>query len=118
MRLFCDQNIPLETIAFLRSLGHDVLSTRDAGMSRAADEEILQHAIQEDRILLTFNADFSDLRVFPPGTHSGIIRLRLYEQTAEELHPILTRVMGQLKDKDLTGKLVTIKARSVRIRGA
>jgi len=117
MRLFCDQNIPLETLDFLRSLGYDVLSTRDVGMSRVDDEEVLQYAIREDRALLTFNADFSDLRVFPVGTHSGIIRLRLHEQTAEELHPILRRAMRQIQGKNLDGKLVTIKARSIRIRG-
>ena len=118
MNLFCDQNITLETAAFLGHLGHDVLSTRDVGMSRAADEEVLQYAIREGRLLLTFNADFSDLRTFPTGSHSGIIRLRLHQQTAEELHPILERVLRQLEGKDLAGKLVTIKASSVRIRGA
>ena len=118
MRLFCDQNIPLETVSFLRALGHDVLSTRDVGMSHSDDATVLQHAIREDRILLTFNADFSDLRAFPAGSHSGIIRLRLPEQFADQLHPMLDRAMRQLANKDLSGTLVTIKPQSIRIRSA
>ena len=117
MRLFCDQNIALETVEFLRSLGHDIVSTRDVGMSRVDDAEVLHYAIREDRILLTFNADFSDLRVFPTGSHCGIIRLRLHQQAALELHPILQEAMNQLENKDLTGRLITVKARSIRIRG-
>ena len=87
------------------------------GLSRADDEQVLRYAIDEDYVLLTFNADFSDLRLIPVGTHSGIIRLRLHEQTARELHPILRRVIGQIESKDLNGKLVTVKSHSIRIRG-
>jgi predicted nuclease of predicted toxin-antitoxin system len=116
MRLFCDQNIPLETVAFLRSLGHDVHGTRDVALSMASDEDVLRFAIAENRVLVTYNADFSDLREFPPGTHAGIIRLRLAEQTAEILHPILHRAFQQLADKDLDGKLVTVSEARVRIR--
>jgi len=116
MRLFCDQNIPLETVEFLHSLGYDTLSTRVVGMSRADDEDVLRYAIREDRTLLTFNSDFSDLRVFPPDTHCGIIRRRLHQQTAEALHPILERDLRQLGGRDLAGRLVTVKANSVRTR--
>ncbi len=117
MRFFCDQNITVETVAFLRRLGHDVIGTRDVGLSQSPDDEVLAFAIQECRILLTFNADFSDIRLFPVGTHAGIIRLRVTQQTAEMLHPILGNTLGQLADKDLSGKLITVTKTAIRIRG-
>jgi len=117
MRLFCDQNITLETIAYLRDLDHDVLSTRDVGLSRVDDDAVLNYAIREKRILLTFNADFSDIRAFPVGVHSGIIRLRIKRQDSESLHPLLACALRSLHGKDLAGRLVTVKTSSIRIRG-
>ena len=117
MRLFCDQNIMVETARFLRALGHDVSSARDVKLAEAPDDEVLAYAIREDRVLLTYNADFGDLRLFPVGTHSGIIRLRLSEQTAGALHPVLEAALRDLAAKDLSGKLVTVTRTAIRIRG-
>jgi predicted nuclease of predicted toxin-antitoxin system len=117
MHLFCDQNIMVETVEFLRQQGHDVSSTREAGLAAAPDEEVMAFAVRQDRILLTYNADFGDIRLFPVGTHAGIIRLRVTQQTAEALHPVLKSAIGQLADKDLSGKLVTITKTAIRIRG-
>lgn len=41
MRFFCDQNITLETVDFLRGVGHDVVGTRDVGLAEALDDEVL-----------------------------------------------------------------------------
>ena len=117
MRLFCDQNIMVETVEFLRRLGHDVRGTRDVGLALAPDDDVLAFAIRENRILLTYNADFGDIRLFPVGTHAGIIRLRVNQQTAEFLHPILEDTLGQLADRDLSGRLVTVTKTAIRIRG-
>ena len=117
LHIFCDQNIMVETVEFLRRQGHDVLSTRDVGLALAPDEKVMAFAIEDNRILLTYNADFGDIRLFPVGTHAGIIRLRVTQQTAEVLHPILERALGQLADRDLSGKLITVTKTAVRIRG-
>lgn len=117
MLIFCDQNIAVETVEYLRLLGHDVLGTRDVGLAFASDHEVLGYAIRTGRILLTYNADFGDIRVFPAGTHAGIIRLRIAQQTAEVLHPILEKALDQLVGKGLAGKLVTINVGAIRIRG-
>lgn len=117
MHLFCDQNIMVETVTFLRQSGHNIISTRDVGLALAPDDVVLAFAIKENRILLTYNADFGDIRLFPVGTHAGIIRLRVTQQTAECLHPVLENALNQLADKDLSGKLVTVTKTAIRIRG-
>lgn len=117
MRFFCDQNITVETTEFLHRQGHDVSSTRDVGLAEAPDDEVLAFAIKEDRVLLTYNADFGDIRLFPIGTHAGIIRLRIAEQTSEVLHPVLLSSLADLAGRDLSGKLVTVTKTAIRIRG-
>lgn len=116
LRLFCDQNIRVDTVQFLRTLGHDVASAREYGMQTASDPEILERAVLEGRVLLTFNSDFGDIRYYPSGTHTGIIRLRIDPQTAEVVHPVLRAALASLSGEEIAGKLVTVTRDRVRIR--
>jgi hypothetical protein len=56
-RLYSNENFPLPVVTALRSLGHDVLTTLEAGMSGQAvpDDEVLSFATTEGRALLTLN---------------------------------------------------------------
>ena len=77
MRFLADENIPGETMARLRQIGHDVMSVR-ADMPGISDAEILSWAKREQRILLTFDKDFGEL-AWAAGLprESGVILLRL-----------------------------------------
>ncbi len=60
MRLLADQNIPMPSVQRLRQAGHDVASILEdaAGVD---DETVLQRAVREGRILLTFDSQFVQL---------------------------------------------------------
>jgi predicted nuclease of predicted toxin-antitoxin system len=60
MRLLADENVPLKAVQLLREKGHDVLSISES-MPQTADEDILEIATRESRIVLTFDKDFGDL---------------------------------------------------------
>jgi len=64
MRLLLDQNLRVQTKAFLRQLGHDVVNTRDLGLARATDREIMDVAVNQNRIVITYNGDFGNIRVW------------------------------------------------------
>lgn len=87
MRFLLDQNLRVQTKRFLQQLGHDVIDTRDLELERATDQEIMDVARSQNRIVITYNSDFADIRDFPPGSHPGVIRLRIHPQTDEMLHP-------------------------------
>ena len=115
LRLFLDQNLRVETKEFLIGLGCDVVSARDLGMSRSSDEEIAAAARRENRIVMTFNGDFSDVRALDPG-HPGVIRLRIEPQIIEVVHPVLARFFEQVAWERLAGALTTVTNARVRIR--
>jgi hypothetical protein len=74
-RLYANENFPLPVVIELRQLGHDVLTTRDAGKAERAipDEEVLAFAHEQGRMLLTLNRKhFIALHRKKPE-HSGII---------------------------------------------
>jgi hypothetical protein len=56
-RFYADENFPLPVVEELRRLGHDVLTTREAGQASKAipDEIVLAFACRESRTILTVN---------------------------------------------------------------
>jgi len=73
--LYANENFPLEVVEHLRALGHDVLTTHEAGKSNQAveDDAVLCFAIEMDRCVITINRkDFIRLHRSLPS-HAGII---------------------------------------------
>jgi predicted nuclease of predicted toxin-antitoxin system len=97
-------------------LGLDVTDTREQGLETATDKDIAADAAQEARIVVTFDADFGDVRDFLPGTYPGVIRLRIHPQTIEFLHPVLRDFFAKASEEDLLGALVTVEPGFYRIR--
>jgi hypothetical protein len=75
-RFYSNENFPQDTVEAPRQLGHDVLTSHDAGKSRQKipDEEVLEFAVDEGRILLTLNRrHFIRLHGTTNGKHCGIV---------------------------------------------
>jgi uncharacterized protein with PIN domain len=75
LKLYANENFPLETVQILRNLGYDVVTTHEMGKAnlRIPDDEVLAFAISENRAILTINRkDFKRLHRINPN-HSGII---------------------------------------------
>jgi predicted nuclease of predicted toxin-antitoxin system len=71
-----DENIPVSVAEPLRSAGHDVDTVVVEGLAGTPDVEVLANATSSDRLVVTLDRGFADLRVHPPGSHAGIIVLR------------------------------------------
>jgi predicted nuclease of predicted toxin-antitoxin system len=74
-KLYVNENFPLPVVQFLRQFGYDVLTSLDAGNAnqRIPDENVLEFATAQNRILLTLNRrDFIKIHRHN-SIHSGII---------------------------------------------
>ncbi len=92
MKIKLDENLPESLLVVLTDLGHAVDSVRTEGLAGRSDTEIWQEAQAAERFVITQDLDFSDMRRFAPGTHRGllVVRLRLPGRLA------LARRVGQL----------------------
>lgn len=73
--LFADEDFPFPAVTVLRALGHDVLTTLEAGLAGVGtdDEDILAEATRLGRTVLTMNRrDFIALHAADPN-HAGIV---------------------------------------------
>lgn len=75
-RLYSNENFPRRVVEALRQLGHDVLTSLEAGRANQGipDDQVLEFAKAQERALLTLNRlDFFRLHESMQGRHSGII---------------------------------------------
>ena len=79
MNILLDENLPRRTVVLLQSAGHDVVSVLEVARG-ISDEEVLDYAVREGRILVTLDTDFGrliydrDYRLLPPP---GLILFRI-----------------------------------------
>lgn len=72
LKFYTDEHVPTAIVKSLRLKGVDVLTTKDANMLGARDEEHLVFALREDRVLITQDKDF--LALHAKGIeHCGIV---------------------------------------------
>jgi predicted nuclease of predicted toxin-antitoxin system len=84
-RLYLDQMLRHEVAQALRDEGHDVLRATEVGQARADDNQILQKAISENRVLITLDEHFGDWVILPLSEHYHLQRVTL------KSHPRQTR---------------------------
>ncbi len=74
--IYANENFPRRVVEALRTLGHDVLTSQEAGRANqmVPDEEVLSFAVEQGRAVLTLNRlDFFRLHRDTGGRHAGII---------------------------------------------
>jgi len=77
MKIKLDENLPASLVGMLTQFGHDVDSVPAEDLSGRDDPTVWSAAQSAQRFLITQDLDFSDIRRFTPGTHSGILLVRL-----------------------------------------
>jgi predicted nuclease of predicted toxin-antitoxin system len=77
MKVKLDENMPAALAADLIGLGHDVDTVPDEGLAGQEDGNVWRAAQVARRFLVTQDLDFSDVRAFAPGTHCGLMLVRL-----------------------------------------
>jgi hypothetical protein len=77
---------------------------------------VLDACDREQRVLITFDLDFSNIQAYPPKLHAGIAVLRLASQDHEAAAAAVDRILALLPHEPLTGTLWIIEEGRVRIR--
>ena len=116
LRFKLDENLPERVESALRSLGHDVQTAVSEGLAGAIDPAVLEAASAENRILVTLDLDFSDVRVYPPGSHKGIWVLRPATQAVAAIAALALAGVRLSLTERTSGQLWVIDERRVRIR--
>jgi predicted nuclease of predicted toxin-antitoxin system len=117
MRLKIDENLHDDVAVLLAGEGHDVHTVHSEGLRGRGDAILAQHCRVEDRVLLTLDLDFADIREFPPSSHPGMIVLRVSHQSRRHILEIVTRMSQLLEREPIAERLWIASEAGVRVRG-
>lgn len=77
MRVKLDENLPASLGEVLTTHGHDVDTVLAEDLAGHPDPDVAAAVKTDQRFLITLDKGFGDIRAYPPGTHPGILVLRL-----------------------------------------
>ncbi len=117
MKILIDENLPYSTKFVLNELEHDVIDVKDTNLRGEEDKRIFAFAQSEERIFITRDMDFANILKYPPGTHGGIIILRLpMERCVEEINEVIREFFQEITEEKIKGAIIIIEEGKYRIR--
>src|SRR3989304_8687255 len=108
MKMLADENLFEPIIEYLRTIGNEVISIRDSGLSGTSDGDIYKKACKENLIIVTMDKDFTRMFQFPPSNCGGIIVVKIYKRTVDETLAIFKKIFGLIQEQDVRNNLVII----------
>ena len=116
MRVKLDENIPVSAVNIATQLGHDVDTVVGENLAGATDADVLAAATQDERLLITLDRGLGDIRSYPPGTHAGVVVLRVDSQDANTVNEAVRSFLQSGDLGDLRGCIVVVRGHLARIR--
>ena len=113
MKIKLDENLPSRLINILAEMGHDVDSVPMEMLEGHVDSQIWKAAQKAGRFLITQDLDFSDIRQFAPGTHHGLMLVRLRNPGRNAL---VERIQNIFQTEDVVGWKGCLVVSEVKIR--
>jgi len=115
VKFLLDQDVYAITGRFLQSLGHDVVTAHEAGLSQADDTALLEEAKRQACIMVTRDRDYGGL-VFLRKQANPVIYLRMTPVTVTSVHDELARVLTTYNETDLMRAFVVVEPGRHRLR--
>ena len=94
MKFKIDENMPLEVAGLLRDAGYDAATVPEQNLAGTSDANLNAVCQQEERILVTLDNDFADIRTYPPGKSPGIMVMRLNRQDKSHVLEVLSHTVN------------------------
>ena len=79
-------------------------------------ENVVVAATAEGRILISLDVGMGDIRAYPPGSHAGIVVLRVPDQSAATVTEAINDLAGLAEPASLTGAIAILQRGLLRIR--
>jgi len=115
LKIKLDENLPEALVPILAELGHDTDTVPQESLTGQADETVWDAAQQADRFLITQDLDFSNSQKFVPGTHQGLLLLRLRDPGRLALLQIVEMLLRTENVGSWHGCLVVATERKLRV---
>ena len=116
MRLLLDMGLSPQTGAFLRARGHDAVHLREEQLHTLPDRLIVEKALAEGRVVVTFDLDFSRILALQQFARPSVVLFRLQSFTTDQVNQRLTDVLEAHAAELQEGAIVVVDPDRTRTR--
>jgi len=116
MRFLADMGVSRRVTAWLQEQGHDVVHLRTEGLQRLPNGQIFRKAMNEKRIVLTFDLDFGEIVAQSQGQPVSVILFRLHNATSPFVIRRLQTILPAMEEALQSGAVVVVQDGRFRIR--
>lgn len=116
MKVELDENLPASVASIFAAAGHDVDTVEDEGLAGSDDPTVSRVASEVERLVVTLDRGFGDMQRYPPGTHAGILVLRIENQSAPSIRRALSTLVAAVDLDALAGCVAVFRDGSLRVR--
>ncbi len=112
MKFLIDECVDYLLVGWMRDLGYDVLSIAE-DVSGIKDSNVLALAVSQVRVLVTNDKGFSDMVFREKRDHTGIILLRMQDETLGVIKQMLSELFKHYHTQ-IENNFIVINKNSIR----
>ena len=117
LRFLIDNALPPAFAELLRGAKHDAIHVRTYGMQAAKDEQIVARAVEENRVIVSADSDFSAILAAQEAERPSFILFREPDlMVAEDYFRVLIPALPVLAPELAVGCVAVFKRGRLRIR--
>jgi predicted nuclease of predicted toxin-antitoxin system len=117
VRFLVDANLSPRVAELLTVAGHDAVAVRDLGLQTAPDDEIIDRALADDRVVISHDTDFGTLLAVRRLTKPSFILIRSSDPlTAEDVAELIKANLAAMADDLDSGAIITFARGHLRSR--
>jgi len=116
MRFKIDENLPVEVGDMLQQAGHIADTVHSEKLTGTDDRNLSIVCRTENRVLITLDMGFADIRTYPPHEFPGFIVIRSKRQDKPSILEVVQRLIPIIDKGQITGKLWIVEEQRIRIR--
>ncbi len=116
MHIKVDEDIPPIAAVWLREKDYLASTVIDQEMGGWKDAALWGAVQAKQQFLITADKGFGDIRVYPPGTHTGILLLRPDEDGNRPILDLLKMVLKEVDLSQLESIIAVATSRGLRFR--
>jgi predicted nuclease of predicted toxin-antitoxin system len=111
-----DENLPVSATSVLAAAGHDVDTVPGEQLTGRPDQDVVAASAAAQRVLISLDVGLGDIRAYPPGSHAGIVILRLADQSAATVSKAIGDLASLAEPENLAGAVAVLQRGLLRIR--
>lgn len=115
MKFLLDMPVSFLLLDVLQAHGHEGVHAHQIGKDRAPDDELLDIARRENRVIITADLDFPRLMALSLAEGPGLILFRGGNYSDSEMCDLLVRVLQKVPPETLERSICVVDRKRIRV---